>query len=123
MVRLISWLIMVPLAIVVVVFTIANRSVVSLDLWPMPVAIDVPVFLLGLVGCLVGFLAGAVISWFSGGHRRATNRRLVRQLEAAQRQETVLRDRIAKLEQAQPSPAPELVSTGNLLSAPKADVA
>ena len=121
MVRLISWLIMLPLAIVVVVFTIANRGVVSLDLWPMPVAVDVPVFSLGLVGCFVGFLAGAVISWFSGGRRRAVNRKLVRQLEAAQREEIELRDRISKLEQAQSSLAP--TPTGNLLSAPKADAA
>lgn len=123
MVRLISWLIMLPLAIVVVVFTIANRSVVRLDLWPMPVAIDVPAFSLGLVGGLVGFLAGAVIAWFSGGRRRALNRKLVRQVEAAQRQEVVLRDRIAKLEQAQSSLAPASPPTGNLLSAPRADAA
>ena len=123
MARLISWLIMLPLALVVVVFTIANRSVVSLDLWPMPVAVDIPVFALGLVGCVVGFLAGAVIAWFSGGRRRAVNRKLVRQLEAAQREETKLRDRISKLEQEQSSLVPASAPTGNLLSAPKADAA
>ena len=123
MARLISWLIMLPLAMVVVVFTIANRGLVSLDLWPMPVAIDVPVFALGLVGCFVGFLAGAVIAWFSGGRRRAVNRKLVRQLEAAQREETLLRDKIDKLEQAQTSLASASAPTGNLLSAPKANAA
>lgn len=112
MTRLISWLIMIPLAIVVVTFTVANRGTVSVDLWPTPLIIDVPVFSLGLAGGFTGFLIGALIVWLSGGRRRAYNRRLVRQLETAKREEAALRNRLERLEGTPPVPQK------NLLAAP-----
>jgi len=113
--RLISWLIMVPLAVVVVTFTIANRADVSLDLWPTPIIVDVPLFSLGLVGGFVGFLAGALIAWLSGARRRAEYRKMVRQLEAAKREEASLRER---LDRGEPSPSPPAPSTIPEISLP-----
>lgn len=112
MARLISWLIMVPLAVVVVTFTIANRADVSLDLWPMPVAIDVPLFSLALVGGFAGFLAGALIAWLSGAQRRANYRKMVHQLEATKREEASLRKQLDRGEPAQPPQGP--ASTGQM---------
>ncbi len=103
MIRFISWLIMTPLAVVVVVFTVANRGRTTLDLWPLPVTMDVPVSALGLVGGFAGFLAGALVAWLSGRHKRAQNRKLVRQLEAAKREQAALRNRIEQLEQSPPA--------------------
>ncbi len=123
MTRLFSWLIMIPLAVAVVAFTVANRGAITLDLWPMPVAVDVPVFALALVGGFAGFLVGAVIAWLSGGRRRAVNRNLVRQLEAAKRQETTLQKRIDQLEQAQSAPQTALLSAPPTPPGTRADAA
>lgn len=114
---------MIPLAVAVVAFTVANRGAITLDLWPMPVAVDVPVFALALVGGFAGFLVGAVIAWLSGGRRRAVNRNLVRQLEAAKRQETTLQKRIDQLEQAQSAPQTALLSAPPTPPGTRADAA
>ena len=47
-----------------------------------------------------GFLAGAIISFISAGHRRARNRELMRMLENSRREEALLREQIRKLEKA-----------------------
>ena len=118
--RLISWLIMIPLAVAVVIFTIANRADVGLDLWPMPLIIDVPLFSVGLVAGFVGFFGGALIAWLSGAHRRGLYRKLVRQLEAAKREEKSLRDR---LEHIQPLQTTKLAAPTALSPVSKTDAA
>lgn len=91
---------MIPLAAVVVVFTISNRGVVTLDLWPTPFRFDVPLFSAVLAAAIVGFLIGALVSFISAGRRRARNRHLMRMLENSKREEAMLREQIKKLEKA-----------------------
>jgi len=79
-----SWILTLPLTLVIVVFAVANRHFVPLDLWPFEVAVDVPVFVLVLGSVLIGFLTGALVMWLSGGKQR-------RQARAA-------RGQVAKLE-------------------------
>ena len=54
--RFLTWLIMIPFALVVIVFSAVNRELVTLDLWPLPNEITVPVFTLVLAVFIVGFL-------------------------------------------------------------------
>ncbi|MCK5777298.1 MAG: DUF1049 domain-containing protein [Rhodospirillales bacterium] len=73
--RILSWVIMVPFAVVVIVFSAVNQELVTLDLWPFPVEITVPVFTLVLSIFIFGFLWGAGVAWTSaaGNRRRARN--------------------------------------------------
>jgi len=89
---------MIPLAAAVVFFTISNRGMVHLDLWPTPYSIEVPVFAAVLAAAVVGFLSGAIVSFVAAGRRRAYNRQLVRMLESSKREEAYLREQIKKLE-------------------------
>lgn len=91
---------MIPLAAVVVVFTVSNRGMVSIDLWPSPYSFQVPLFSAILAAAVFGFLAGALVSFISAGRRRARNRQLMRMLENAKREEAMLREQIKKLEKA-----------------------
>jgi uncharacterized integral membrane protein len=79
-----SWILTFPLTVVIIVFAVANRRFVPVDLWPFEAAVEVPVFALGLGGMLIGFLAGAVVMWLSGRKQR--------------RQARTARSRIAELE-------------------------
>jgi uncharacterized integral membrane protein len=81
-----SWILTLPLTVVVIVFAVANRDFVPLDLWPFEIALQVPVFALVLGSLFLGFLIGALAMWLSGGKQR-------RQARAA-------RGRLAKLERA-----------------------
>lgn len=96
---------MIPLAAVVVVFTISNRGLVSVDLWPASYSFQVPLFAAVLAAAFAGFLCGGLISFISGGRRRARNRQLMRMLENARREEAMLREQIKKLEAAKSAQA------------------
>ena len=100
MTRFFSWILMIPLAAVGVFFTISNRGLISIDLWPVPFSFEIPMFAAILAVAFGGFLAGAIISFISAGHRRACNRELMRMLENSRREEALLREQIRKLEKA-----------------------
>ncbi len=68
--HLISWIVGVPVMIVVVVFSIANRGWVTVDFWPFEVSTSLPLFVLILGTFVVGFLVGAAIMWLSSGRTR-----------------------------------------------------
>ena len=89
---------MVPLAAIVVVFTVSNRGMVHLDLWPTSYSLDVPVFAAVLAAAIIGFLAGAVVSFVAAGSRRARNRQLTQMLKNAKREEGYLREQVKKIE-------------------------
>lgn len=87
--RLIAWIIGLPLAVVAIMFAVANRQDVRFDLWPLPFSILIPAYLCILAPLALGLLAGALLGWSSGlgarHHAREQRRRaesLVRQLEA-----------------------------------------
>ncbi len=72
--RRISWIVTVPLMLVLVVFSVVNRDRVPIDLWPFDLqTVPLPISFLVLGGIFVGFLAGALIMWISAsrGRRRA----------------------------------------------------
>lgn len=89
---------MIPLSLAVVAFTFSNRGPVSINFWPLPVAYELPVFIVVMAGMLAGFLGGAVVAWTSASRTRQRNRALMRQLENAKREEAYLKERIRKLE-------------------------
>ncbi len=89
--RLLAWLTGVPLAVVLAVFAVANRQEMRIDLWPLPWAVDVAVYLAVLLPLVAGAVIGGLAVWAAGhGARRAarTERKraqsLDRQLAALQ---------------------------------------
>jgi hypothetical protein len=96
---------MLPLFAAVVAFSISNRSHVEIDLSPLPYIYEAPIFIVGLVGVLAGFLFGAVVVWLSAGKSRAFSRQLMRALDSSRREEAYLKEQIKKLE-ATPTPPP-----------------
>jgi uncharacterized integral membrane protein len=81
-----SLVITVPLCLVLVVFAVANRQRVELNLWPFLALQDVPLFLLALGMLALGALAGALWLWLPltrwRMRARSHERRIV-ELEAA----------------------------------------
>lgn len=98
--RHLSWIITVPLLVIAVVFAVANRSKVAIDLWPLPVTLEPPFYLVVLVAVFVGFLAGGVVVWLSGGRRRRRARELRFRNEELERELAHLRRRLERAEEA-----------------------
>ena len=85
--RILKWLVLVPLAILIVVFAVANRQWVNLSLDPFSSdppawAIGLPLFLLVLMVLILGVIVGGVATWL--GQRRW--RKAARRLDAELRQ-------------------------------------
>src|SRR5258708_2737589 len=70
--RRLSYIVTLPLAIILVVFAIANRDLLVINFWPLPWTASLPAFLALFLALLIGFLAGAMAAWLSG---RRTRRR------------------------------------------------
>ena len=98
MLRLISWLLMIPVAAVVILLSIANREDISVSLAPLPAAfsLPLPVVIAGAVG--VGFLWGALAAWISASRSRGRARRYRYRAEQAERDAKRLADKIARME-------------------------
>jgi len=96
--RLLSWIIVIPLGAAVIALTVSNRAAVAVDLWPLPLAFEAPLFAVIMSGAIAGFLAGAVVAWLSGGGTRSRARQLTRQLESSKREEAYLKEQIRKAE-------------------------
>ncbi|OHC73792.1 MAG: hypothetical protein A3G18_05310 [Rhodospirillales bacterium RIFCSPLOWO2_12_FULL_58_28] len=98
MTRLLSWIVTAPLAIIVIAFSVSNRSTVTLELWPLPFVVEMPLFVAVLGGAVAGFLASGFIAWISGAAVRSRARSLSYRAEAAEREAAELRDKLARLE-------------------------
>lgn len=77
--RFLQLIILVPLAILLIVFAVANRHEVLISLDPFNVddpalALALPLFLVLFLALLLGVVIGGVAAWMSQGHWRSEAR-------------------------------------------------
>lgn len=84
--RLIGWLLALPLSLLAVVFAVANRHGLRLELWPLPWSLELPVYLAVLGPLVLGMVLGGVIVWLAGHGSRAAARHHRRRAESLERQ-------------------------------------
>lgn len=77
--RILTWIVAVPIGIVVVALSVANRRPVTVVLDPFrpenpAVAVAVPLFALVLGAFLLGLLAGGLVTWWRQRHHRRAAR-------------------------------------------------
>ena len=89
--RTLAWLTGLPLMLLVVLFAVANRQTVALELWPLPGAVALPAYLAVLGALGLGLVVGAgamALACLSACRRAGVEKRraesLARQLAAAQ---------------------------------------
>jgi uncharacterized integral membrane protein len=75
-VKRLSFIVTLPITLVVLIFALSNREAVGLTFWPFDAIIDLPIYLVVLGGVLLGFLLGGLIAWVAGGRVRRRARRL-----------------------------------------------
>ena len=83
---LINWGVLLPLAAIVVSFALSNRQVVTMDLWPLDMSLERPLYLVVLLAVLAGFVIGLVIMWITAGRARAKARRETFRAKTLERQ-------------------------------------
>jgi len=83
-VRFINTAVAVIVALLVVLFAVSNRQLVTVEVWPFPFQVSLGLYAVILLAVLVGFVAGAVGAWMTGAKRRREHRatrKHVKQLE------------------------------------------
>lgn len=89
MLRILTWIIGLPVAVVAIGFAVANRQDIVLDLWPLPYTIGISVYLTVLGSLAIGLVLGLVIGGMAAGSRasrrarEAESRARVAEAEAA----------------------------------------
>ena len=84
--KIVAALILVPLAVVIIAFAVANRQIVTVSLDPFSAsdpaaAMALPLFALIMLLLIVGVLIGGMAAWLRQGRWRTAARRLERQVE------------------------------------------
>ena len=106
--KILTVLILLPLAIVIVALAVANREVVTVTFDPFggndpSLALRAPLFVLVFVFVLLGVIIGGVAAWLNQRKWRRAARRLEREAAAARadadrlRQDLAARDAVAPL--------------------------
>ena len=94
--KIVAAVLLIPLALLIVLFAVANRApvIVSLDPFgdPSPlVSVLLPLFLLLLVVLILGVVIGGVAAWVRQSRWRRRARRLAAELKAARAENATLR--------------------------------
>lgn len=103
-------LFLLPVAVLLVLFGVANRQIISLSFDPFNGALglpafSVPVFALFFVTLAIGVVVGYVAAWLAQGRHRKSARQLRRECER-------LRGECARLRENTPNPALALAARG-----------
>lgn len=120
--RLFSLFILLPLAVVVIVFALLNRDAVTVDLFVAEANLPLYIGVLGAlaVGFLAGVAAGGSLSWLSQGKWRRRARQGERRATSLEREVEDLRRHDASLP-ALPPPGLARRALSRLRSAPRDD--
>ncbi len=100
-----SWIVTLPLLLVVVVFSVANLHRVAVKLWPLGWYAEVPLSWLLLGTLFVGFLAGALVAWLSAHKSRQRAREQRSKSSRLEREVIHLQREAARVRQQADGPA------------------
>ena len=73
--KYLRWILTIPLAVIIVVFSVGNRQAVLVDPWPLGEPLPVPLYILVFGAAATGFLAGSILQWLSHTPSRLQARR------------------------------------------------
>ncbi len=79
--KIVSWIIIIPLAAVIIAFAVANRQTVTVSFDPFSstspaYATTLPLFVVILMVLILGVLVGGIAAWIRQGKWRRAARRL-----------------------------------------------
>jgi uncharacterized integral membrane protein len=109
--QILKWLVLAPLAILIIVFAVANRQWISVSLDPFSAeppafAITLPLFLVILLVLMLGVIVGGIAAWLGQRRWRKAARRLDAELRKAQAETEAWKRRAAAQESMSTSLTP-----------------
>jgi uncharacterized integral membrane protein len=110
--KLLFWIVGVPLVLAAAFFAVDNREAVSVSFWPFADPLQVPLFVAIITPLYVGVVLGAIVAWVSGRGARSRARSEARRAAAIETECAALKARLDAAERrAAASPAAVLPAT------------
>jgi uncharacterized integral membrane protein len=97
--KVVAALVLVPVALLIVLFAVANRGAVTISLDPFvgdpPIfSVSLPLFLLLLLVLIFGVIVGGIAAWMRQSRWRRRARRLSAELKASRAEAETLRQQL-----------------------------
>ncbi len=96
--KIFFWILGLPFIFAIVIFALSNRGKTNLGLWPLLDPIEIPLYAAVLTAAVIGFLAGGIYAWVSGGKLRRRVRGHRRQSKLLEKENQYLRKQLAAAE-------------------------
>lgn len=106
--------------VVAAAFAVFNREVVTIDFWPFPYQLQLPLYLLLVASLALGFLIGSAVTWSLQGKWRHRARERARRIEALEREASALTDRLSSASSIGASSAPAAKASPSAAQGPPA---
>jgi len=103
--KLLFWIVALPLFFAGAFFAVANRDSIQVDLWPFWDRLTVPLYIVLGAAFYVGFVFGGVVAWWAGRRSRARSRQEARRAERLARDNAALEAKLAQVQAAQSAQA------------------
>lgn len=100
--RLLTWLLVLPALLAVVVFALNNKVPIALDLWPSGYVVEMPAFLALFIALGLGVVLGGLVAWLGQGRVRAKLREEAYEGEVARRELKAEKDKAQTLQHVAP---------------------
>lgn len=108
--KLLFWIVGVPLVLAAAFFAIDNRGAVAISFWPFADPLQVPLFVAIIVPLYIGVVLGAAVAWISGGRARARVRKEARRAASLESENAALKARLDAAERRPALPMPTATS-------------
>lgn len=113
--KIVTALILIPIALAIVAFAVANRAAVTISLDPFAgeppmYAVALPLFLLLLIVLIAGVILGGIAAWMRQSRWRRRARRLSAELKAARTETETLRRQLESATAAPAQPPPSIAA-------------
>jgi uncharacterized integral membrane protein len=109
--KIVTAIIVVPIAAVIIAFAVANRQTVTVSFDPFSstspaYAATLPLFVIVFAVLILGVLVGGIAAWMRQSKWRRTARRLDTEVRALQAEQDAIRRRFGGTEQPPSEPSP-----------------
>ncbi len=92
MIKMIRILLGLAGILVIGAFSVSNRGIVEMGLWPLPMTIEVQLFWVFLFGLAVGIVLGGLGAWLGGMKKRREGRKMRSKAWALEKQVNMMKE-------------------------------
>jgi putative membrane protein len=98
--RVLFWVIALPIIAIAMAFAVANHDSVTISLWPLAYRIEIPLYIAVTGALFLGFLVGIIYGWLGSLRVRHRARNEAKRAEKLSTENADLRQKLALAENA-----------------------